>query len=303
MSKYDIVLANGRVIDPETFLDAKMHVGIKGDGIAAVSEAPLKGKEVIDVSGMIVAPGFIDMHMHGQDIAPQRMQAFDGVTTALELEYGSLPIGEFYANCEKEGRPINYGVSVAWGAARIVTFNPEAAVDGKPVPDLTFMAGAFGYSEWVNNVANEKQIDEILALVEQGLKEGGIGIGFVYGYAPGAGTKEMVALCQLAADYGVPTYTHVQNKQYRLLRQADRSGWVDRYAHAHLPHQQHELARHRQGGAAGSIRRRAGPSRVAGRVYVRCCGVRDRRRGVGSQGRPGAAGRGLVGLQARADRP
>ena len=211
MSKYDIVLANGRVIDPETFLDAKMHVGIKGDGIAAVSEAPLKGKEVIDVSGMIVAPGFIDMHMHGQDIAPQRMQAFDGVTTALELEYGSLPVGEFYANCKKEGRPINYGASVAWGAARIVTFNPEAAVDGKPVPDLTFMAGAFGYSEWVNNVANEKQIDEILALVEQGLKEGGIGIGFVYGYAPGAGTKEMVALCQLAADYGVPTYTHVQN--------------------------------------------------------------------------------------------
>jgi N-acyl-D-glutamate deacylase len=51
---YDIVLANGRVIDPETYLDAQMHVGIKGDRIAAVSESPLKGKEVIDVSGMIV---------------------------------------------------------------------------------------------------------------------------------------------------------------------------------------------------------------------------------------------------------
>ena len=80
---YDIVLANGRVIDPETYLDGQMHVGITGDRIAAVSETPLKGKEVIDASGLIVAPGFIDMHMHGQDIAPQRMQAFDGVTTAL----------------------------------------------------------------------------------------------------------------------------------------------------------------------------------------------------------------------------
>ena len=50
-STYDIVLANGRVIDPETYLDAQMHVGITGDRIAAVSETPLEGKLVIDVSG------------------------------------------------------------------------------------------------------------------------------------------------------------------------------------------------------------------------------------------------------------
>ena len=71
---YDIVLANGRVIDPETYVDGQMHVGIKADRIAAVSETPLEGKEVIDVSGLIVAPGFIDLHAHGQDIAANRMQ-------------------------------------------------------------------------------------------------------------------------------------------------------------------------------------------------------------------------------------
>ena len=241
-NEYDLVITGGRVIDPETYLDAKMNVGIKGDRIAAVSETPLEGKEVIDASDLIVSPGFIDMHAHGQDIAPQRMQAFDGVTTALELEYGSLPVGEFYANCKKEGRPINYGVSVAWGAARIVTFNPEAAVDGKPVPDISFFAEAFKYSEWVNNVADERQIGEIRAMVEQGLNEGGLGIGFVYGYAPGAGTKEMVVLCQLAAEYGVPTYTHVQN--FSVL---DPTSSVDSYikliglaastgAHMHICH-------------------------------------------------------------------
>jgi N-acyl-D-glutamate deacylase len=110
---YDIVLANGRVIDPETYLDGQMYVGIKGDRIAAVSETPLDGKQVIDVSGMIVAPGFIDMHAHGDDIPSNRMQAFDGVTTAMDLELGRMPVGEWYENCEKEGRPINYGISVA----------------------------------------------------------------------------------------------------------------------------------------------------------------------------------------------
>ena len=60
---YDIVLANGRVIDPETYLDGQMHVGITGDRIAAVSETPLEGKQVIDASGLIISPGFIDLHL------------------------------------------------------------------------------------------------------------------------------------------------------------------------------------------------------------------------------------------------
>jgi N-acyl-D-glutamate deacylase len=240
--RYDVVLANGRVIDPETYLDGKMHVGITGDRIAAVSENPLEGKEVIDASGLIVSPGFIDLHSHGQYIPANRMQAFDGVTTALELEYGSLPISEFYANCAKEGRPINYGASVAWGAARIAVFNPEGLVDGKPVPDIEWWASSFKYGDWVNSVANNEQVAQIVDKVEEGLKAGGIGIGFVYGYAPGAGTKEMAALCQLAASYDVPTYTHIQN--FSVL---DPTSSIDSYvkliglaattgAHMHICH-------------------------------------------------------------------
>ena len=85
---YDIVLTNGRVIDPETYLDGEFNVGIKGGQIAAISDQPLEGKEIIDVSGMIVSPGFIDLHSHGVNIASNRIQAFDGVTSALELEGG-----------------------------------------------------------------------------------------------------------------------------------------------------------------------------------------------------------------------
>ncbi|MCA9433768.1 MAG: amidohydrolase family protein, partial [Candidatus Omnitrophica bacterium] len=116
---YDLVLSNGRVIDPETNLDEIRNVGILADRIAAVTGDPLEGRVAVDASGMIVAPGFIDLHSHGQNIPSHRIQAFDGVTTALELEAGILPVGEFYDNCAQEGRPINYGASAGWGFARL----------------------------------------------------------------------------------------------------------------------------------------------------------------------------------------
>ena len=171
--KYDIVLKNGRVIDPETYFDKVCNVGIKDGKVVAISEDPLSGKEETDVTGMIVSPGFIDLHCHSQNIPSNRMQAFDGVCTALELEAGVLPVGEFYDNCAKEGRPINYGASAGWAFARVVTMNPEAAVNGKPVPNIAFMFGNLGSPEWVENTPTAEELAEILALTEQGLKEGG----------------------------------------------------------------------------------------------------------------------------------
>jgi len=85
--QYDIVLKNGRVIDPETYLDRVCNVGITDGKVVTISEDPLSGKEEKDVTGMIVSPGFIDLHTHAQNISSNRMQAFDGLTTALEKEY------------------------------------------------------------------------------------------------------------------------------------------------------------------------------------------------------------------------
>jgi N-acyl-D-glutamate deacylase len=209
--KYDVVIANGRVIDPETYLDGKFYVGINGGTIDAISETPLEGKEVLDAKGMIVSPGFIDMHAHGQDIAANRMQAFDGVTTALELEAGMLPVAKFYADSAKEGRPLNYGISAGWVTARIMEMCKQALVNGKPEPTIDFVMSAFAHSEWVETVADDQQIAKIMEHLEEGLKEGALGIGLPYGYAPGAGTKEIVALCNVAAKYNVPTFSHVQN--------------------------------------------------------------------------------------------
>src|SRR5262245_9694637 len=64
-AEFDIVLAGGRVMDPESGLDAVRHVGIRGNKIAAISSVPLRGRTVVDVKGLVVAPGFIDLHSHG----------------------------------------------------------------------------------------------------------------------------------------------------------------------------------------------------------------------------------------------
>ena len=89
---YDQVLLGGRVMDPETGLDAVRNVGIRGGAIAAITESAIEGKEVLDARGLVVAPGFIDLHSHGQDPANYALKAADGCTTALELEVGAADV-------------------------------------------------------------------------------------------------------------------------------------------------------------------------------------------------------------------
>src|SRR5579862_3004070 len=99
--QYDVVLEGGRVVDPETGIDAIRNVGIREGKIASISAAPLSGKRTIHAAGLVVAPGFIDLHQHGQELASQRVKAFDGVTTALEMEIGAPDVTQFLKS--KEG--------------------------------------------------------------------------------------------------------------------------------------------------------------------------------------------------------
>lgn len=202
---YDMVILNGRVVDPETGLDAVRNVGVSEDKISIVTEEAISGEVMIDASGRVVAPGFIDLHAHGQRIPAGRMQAKDGVTTALELEVGVLPVGAFYEAVAKEGRPINYGTAASWAHARVAEFvgeEPEAEVD--------WFTGHFGSSEWQESIADEKQTDAIMSRVQAGLDEGGLGVGVALGYAPGSGRKEYHALNELAAKNEVPSFTHAR---------------------------------------------------------------------------------------------
>ena len=114
---FDLVINHGRVMDPETGLDTVRSVGIRDGQIAAVVAGALEGAETLDAAGLVVAPGFIDLHAHGQDVVSSRYQARDGVTTALELEIGVYPVEDWYS--EREGRALlNYGASVSHQLAR-----------------------------------------------------------------------------------------------------------------------------------------------------------------------------------------
>src|ERR1700730_474623 len=115
--KYDIVIENGRVMDPETGLDAMQNVGVANGKIARISAEPLSGTRLLNAKGVGGGPGFIGLHQHGQDADSGRVKAFDGVTTALEMEIGVPDAKSFLA--EKSGRSlINYGTSASHVAAR-----------------------------------------------------------------------------------------------------------------------------------------------------------------------------------------
>lgn len=201
----DVAILNGRVIDPETGLDAVRNVAIENGKITAISEFALTGETVIDASGHVVSAGFIDLHAHGQNIGDYRMQAMQGVTTALELESGVLPIKDWYATQEEKGLPINFGASAAWTFGRIATFT-----NTDPLATPGYFQDVQGRDDWKLDIASAEQTDRILALVEGGLREGALGIGINAGYAPGYGQKEYFALAKLAGKYGAATFTHVR---------------------------------------------------------------------------------------------
>ena len=128
----DLVLLGGRVMDPETGLDAIRNVGIADGTVAIITEDDIRGRETIDATGLVVAPGFIDLHAHGQDPVSNRLQAADGVTTALEMEVGVYPVGEWLAS--REGTAlIHYGATAGHWPARAAMMD---AVALKHLPTL-----------------------------------------------------------------------------------------------------------------------------------------------------------------------
>jgi N-acyl-D-aspartate/D-glutamate deacylase len=207
--QFDLVLEGGRVMDPETGVDAVRNVGIRDGKIVRISSDALSGRRVVHARGLVVAPGFIDLHQHGQDMASQRVKALDGVTTALELEIGAPDVAQFLKS--KEGRSlIHYGTSASHVAAR-------AAVFGAPLP-AEVIGSQVGSSEILprsgpatDQPATPEQIEAIKERLRAELDAGGLAVGMGIQYTPGATRLEVIDMFRLAAERRLPVYTHMRS--------------------------------------------------------------------------------------------
>ena len=198
--QYDLVLEGGRVMDPETGLDAVRNVGIREGKIVRISSESLNGLRVVHAGGLVIAPGFIDLHQHGQDLASQRVKALDGVTTALELEIGAPDVAQFLKS--KQGHSlIHFGTSASHVAARALVF-------GVPLPAGTILPKS---GPATDQAATPEQIEAMRERLRAELDAGGLAIGMGIQYTPGATRLEVIDMFRLAADRRLPVYTHARS--------------------------------------------------------------------------------------------
>jgi len=192
----DVVIANGRVMDPASGVDAVRNVGIRAGKIAAISANALPGRTVLDAKGLVVAPGFIDLHSHGQTPENYRYKAMDGVTTALEMEVGVSPVPAWYA--ARAGKAlVNFGATSGHLPARMAVMHDS----GTLLPR----------DRAVERAATAEEQRETLALVRRGLDDGALGIGVGIAYVPLVSRAEILDLFKLAAEKKTALYIHMRN--------------------------------------------------------------------------------------------
>jgi N-acyl-D-aspartate/D-glutamate deacylase len=192
---YDVVIANGQVMDPESGLDGPRNVGVRNGKIAAISEAALTGKTMLDAKGLVVAPGFIDLHEHGQEARNYQFQAHDGVTTSLELEVGTADVDGWYA--AREGKSlINFGASIGHIPVRMKVMHDPGGM--LPTGDAAHRA------------ATSAELEQINKLVEEGLRRGALGVGMGIAYTTAASHWEIVEIFKIAAKHHASVHVHMR---------------------------------------------------------------------------------------------
>ena len=199
---FDVVILNGRVMDPESRLDAVRNVAIRNGKIERLTSKPIKGRITIEGRGLVVAPGFIDLHQHGQIPENYRAQVMDGVTTALELEAGAPDINAWYAERESKAA-VNYGASIGHIRVRMKVMNDPG----------DFLPSGVA----IHKLASADELKEITQQLEQGLKQGAVAVGFSTAYTPGATAWETLEVFRVAARYKASVHVHLRSGRKKSL--------------------------------------------------------------------------------------
>lgn len=205
---YDIVIRGGRVIDPASGRDEIADVGIRGRTIVAISKSPLSGKRTLNAKGLVVAPGFIDLHAHGQNPKAQMLQMQDGVTTALDMEGGAFPIRNMYDALSGHSI-INFGGTTDWSCARFkvianLSCHGHWAIN-QPVDGTLAQQVAAR-----NTPTTPEQEQRIVAMLHDEIANGALGYGLLLGYVPGAGHREIYEIFKAAGANHYPVFVHAR---------------------------------------------------------------------------------------------
>ena len=192
---FDLVIVHGRVIDPESGLDAVRSIGIRDGRVGAIAEGSLAGRQEIDATGLVVAPGFIDLHSHGQTDETYRCQVLDGVTTAFELEVGAADIDAWYRDREP-GRAINYGVSVGHIPVRIAVMHDPS----------TFLPSG----DAAHKAASPAEIAEMARRIDEGLRKGAVAMGLGPSYTAAATQWEVLEMFRVAGRHHASVHVHIR---------------------------------------------------------------------------------------------
>ena len=194
---FDVAVLNGRVMDPESGLDAVRNIGIDGDRIVAVTEDEITAQQVLDATGHVVTAGFIDLHRHGHSADNYRAQVHDGITSTLELEIGVEDIDAFYA--ERSGRVIlNHGATISHPYTRNLVMTGEN-------PGLE--------GEALTEALTPEQLEDLKNRMREALARGAVGIGFGLAYSPGATSEEILELFRIAAQHNASAFVHLRTSE------------------------------------------------------------------------------------------
>jgi N-acyl-D-glutamate deacylase len=217
---FDVVINNGRVMDPETNFDGVRNVGIKDGKIVVITKDAIKGKETINAKGHVVAPGFIEGHQHATDPFSRKVFLRDGLTTQMDFEAGAGDIAKWYAEAEGKTQS-NYGMVVLATLARVsVLDGPEIAAGGNDMGGLfAYTVGAAAKKAqqegrkpgWSSTLPNKEQMTQIMSYVDEGLRQGALGVGIPVGYmTTGVTQYELYKYQELASKYGRISNGHVR---------------------------------------------------------------------------------------------
>ncbi|MGI9341535.1 MAG: hypothetical protein ACR2QV_01710, partial [Gammaproteobacteria bacterium] len=213
--QYDVVILNGRIMDPECDFDGVRNVGIRDGRIVTITEGDIDGAETIDATGHIVSPGFIDTQHHGHG-NPWGVRATlrDGVTSPMDLEFGNLNVDAWYK--AREGKwPVNFAAAASHEMHRMRVLDGLVFDEGVDAEDgLLARSDSYeenGIPDWAETQSTLEQINAIMAGVDEDLRQGALTAASTMGYmAVGVSTLELLNFQKAAANYGRGSSMHVR---------------------------------------------------------------------------------------------